>query len=85
MSQPRTLSQFSGKPMKTRPAADAEIKRGGSEEMEIARPFTVFIVTRALNGDKNLLDKNFWKNFIASFDNWWCTTDSNYVIRGLLQ
>ncbi len=53
VSQPRTLFQFSGKPMKTRPAADAEIKRGGCEEMEIAQPLCCLIVTGDLNGDKN--------------------------------
>ena len=37
-SQPRTLFQFSGKPMKARPAGVAEMKRGGCEEKDIARP-----------------------------------------------
>jgi hypothetical protein len=53
VSQPRTLFQFSGKPMKTRPAADAERKRDGGEDLEIAHPLCCLIVTGALTGDKN--------------------------------
>ena len=52
VSQPRTLFQFSGKPMKTRPAGDAEMKRGGCEEKDIARPLCSHISTGDSDGDK---------------------------------
>jgi hypothetical protein len=53
VSQPRTLFQLSGKPMKTRPAGDAEMKRGGCEEMGEAQPLCCLKATCDLDGDKN--------------------------------